>query len=159
LLEYKQYKQAAAELKQKEEDRSMKVERGNIQPELSAIAMNADGSTYSTELNALTLFKLMITFEKVMDRFKMSEARQMHTIVQFPFTIEQEKDNIQRLVRLKTNVTFLDVFTNCQSKMHACFTFLALLDLIQSKTVMIYISEGFNNFYLTDVNAAAANAN
>lgn len=159
LLEYKQYKQAAAELKQKEEERAMKMERGNIPLELSAIAMNADGSTYSTELNALTLFKLMITFEKVMDRFKMSEARQMHTIVQFPFTIDQEKDNIHRLVRLKTNVTFLDIFTNCQSRMHACFTFLALLDLIQAKTVLIFISEGFNNFYLTDVNAAAANAN
>jgi segregation and condensation protein A len=149
LLEYKQYKEAAAELKQMEEDRAMKVERGNMQNELSTIALIADGSSYSSELNALTLFKLMTTFEKVMERFRMNEAREKHTIVQFPFTVDQEKDTIKRLVRLKSNVTFLDIFSACQSRMHACFTFLALLDLIQSKMVVIVISDGFNNFYLT----------
>lgn len=156
LLEYKQYKEAAAELKQMEEDRSMKQERGYTQHELSTIAMIADGSNYSSELNALTLFKLMITFEKVMDRFKMSEARVRHTVVQFPYTIDEEKDNIKRLVKLKSNVTFLDVFANCQSKMHACFSFLALLDLIQARLVLIVISEGFNNFYLTEGNGEQA---
>ncbi len=159
LLEYKQFKEAAGELKQLEEDRAMKIERGNTSSELSTIAMIADGSTYSSELNALTLFKLMVTFEKVMDRFRMNETKAKHTIIQFPFTIEQERENIQRLVRLKTNVTFLDIFSNCQSKIHACFTFLALLDLIQAHSVLIFISEGFNNFYLTDVNAVNNNAN
>ena len=158
LLEYKQYKEAAAELKQMEEDRALKQERGNVPSELSTIALNADGSSYSSELNALTLFKLMMTFEKVMDRFRMSETRVKHTVIQYPFTIDEEKDNIQRLVRLKTNVSFLDVFAACQSKIHACFAFLALLDLIQSKLVIIQISEGFNNFYLTDVNQAPADA-
>jgi segregation and condensation protein A len=152
LLEYKQYKEAAAELKAKEEERFMKQERGNTPAELSTIAMIADGSSYSSELNALTLFKLMITFEKVMERFRIGEERQSHTVVQFPFTIDQEKENIQRLVRLKPNVSFLDIFSACQSRVHACFTFLAMLDLIQSKTVILVLSEGFNNFYLTDVN-------
>jgi len=159
LLEYKQYKEAAEELKQLEETRSMKVERGNVQSELASIAMIADGSSYSSELNALTLFNLMITFEKVMDRFRISEQQQKHTIVQYPFTVDQEKYNSQRLVRLKNNVTFLGLFSTCQSRMHACFIFLALLDLIQGKSVLIVISEGFNNFYLTDVNTAAADAN
>ena len=159
LLEYKQYKEAAEELKQREADRSMKVERGNVSQELSSIAMIADGSSYSSELNALTLFKLMVTFEKVMDRFKINEQRKSHTVVQYPFTVDQEKDNIQRLVRLKSNVTFLDLFSKCQSKIHACFIFLALLDLIQGKNILIFISEGFNNFYLTDVTETAPDAN
>ncbi|MBL0340635.1 MAG: segregation/condensation protein A [Bacteroidetes bacterium] len=159
LLEYKQYKEAANELKQMEEDRTLKQERGNVPAELSSIAMNADGSSYSSELNALTLFKLMMTFEKVMDRFRFSEQRVRHTVIQYPFTIDQEKENIQRLVRLKPNVTFLDIFSACQSKIHACFSFLALLDLIQSKLVFIQISEGFNNFYLTEVNQSVTDAN
>ena len=150
LLEYKQYKEAAAELKQKEEERIMKQERGNTNAELSTIAMIADGSSYSSELNALTLFKLMVTFEKVMERFRTGEEKLRHTIVQFPFTVDQEKENISRLVRLKSKVTFLDIFSACQSRMHACFTFLALLDLIQAKTVTITISEGFNNFLISD---------
>ena len=159
LLEYKQYKEAAAELKLKEEERSMKQERGNTDSELSTIAMIADGSNYSSELNALTLFKLMVTFEKVMERFRIGEERLKHTIIQFPFTIDQEKDNITRLVRLKSKVTFLDIFSACQSRMHACFTFLALLDLIQAKTIGIVISEGFNNFLITDSPADAVQEN
>ena len=159
LLEYKQYKEAAAELKQKEEERFMKQERGNTPTELSTIALIADGSNYSSELNALTLFKLMVTFEKVMERFRIGEDRQKHTVIQFPFTIDQEKDNIQRLVRLKSNVTFLDIFSACQSRMHACFTFLALLDLIQARLVTLIIDEGFNNFSLTGVNNDVAHVN
>lgn len=153
LLDYKRYKEASEQLKLMEEDRMMKEVRGNINNELSEIAMKADGSTYSSELNALTLFKLMVTFEKVMERFRISELQQKHTIVQFPFTIEEEQESIQRLVRLKSKVNFLDIFAGCQSRIHACFTFLALLDLIQSRAVLIFIEEGFNNFYLTDVTA------
>jgi len=159
LLEYRRYKDAAAELKQLEEDRAMKVERGNTNHELTTIAMIADGSNYSSELNTLTLFRLMTTFEKVMERFRMNEDRVRHTIVQFPFTIEQERESIQRLVRLKPTVNFLDLFSNCQSKMHACFTFLALLDLIQAKLVHIFIEEGFNSFYICDVTVNPLNAN
>jgi segregation and condensation protein A len=101
----------------------------------------------------------MTTFEKVMERFRMNEDRVKHTIVQFPYTIEQERENIQRLVRLKPTVNFLDLFSNCQSKMHACFTFLALLDLIQAKLVHIFIEEGFNSFYISDVTVNPLNAN
>jgi segregation and condensation protein A len=112
--------------------------------------MNADGSSYSSELNALTLFKLMVTFEKVMERFRISEERLKHTVVQFPFTIEEERDNIRRLIRMKDKVGFLDIFSQCQTRMHACFIFLALLDLLQANAVSIVINEGFNNFHLTE---------
>jgi segregation and condensation protein A len=150
LLEYKQYKEASEELKRMEEERAMKIERGNISSELSSIAMHADGSNYQAELNALTLFKLMVTFEKVMERFRYNEERKSHTVVRYPFTIEGERENIRRLVRLKSNVTFLDLFSACQSKVHGCFIFLALLDLLQIRAIFISIGEGFNNFHLTE---------
>lgn len=150
LLEYKQYKEAAGELRVMEEERALRQERGNTSSELTHIAMNADGSSYSSELNALTLFKLMVTFEKVMERFRITEERLSHTVVQFPFTIEDERDNIRRLVRLKERVGFLDIFSQCKSRIHACFTFLALLDLLQANAVSIVLNEGFNNFYLTE---------
>src|SRR5436190_1155650 len=69
LLEYKQYKEASEELKQKEIVREQMFERRNLQKELSKIALYADGSNYNAELNTLTLYKLMMTFEKVMERF------------------------------------------------------------------------------------------
>jgi len=159
LLEYKQYKEASNDLRRMEEDRALKVERGNIDSELASIAMNADGSNYNAELNALTLFRLMTTFEKVMERFRLNEERQQHTVIQYPFTIEQERETIQRLVRLKPAVSFIDIFSGCQSKIHACFVFLALLDLLQARMVNVFVSEGFNNFYITDINSNPGNAN
>ncbi len=159
LLEYKKYKEAAGELQVLEEERTKKIARRSVENELSNIALNADGSTYSSELNALTLFKLLTTFEKVMERFKINEARQNHTVEQYPFTLESERENIVRLVRLKPIVYFLDIFQTCQSRLHACFTFLALLDLLQLGEVGIIIGEGFNNFQLTDANGETAHAN
>jgi segregation and condensation protein A len=159
LMEYKQYKEATNDLRQMEADRAMKVERGNITSELSNIAMTADGTNYNAELNALTLFRLMTTFEKVMERFHLNEQRQQHTVVQYPFTIEQERETIQRLVRLKPAVSFFDIFSGCQSRIHCCFVFLALLDLLQARVVSVFVQEGFNNFYISDINNNQDNTN
>jgi segregation and condensation protein A len=149
LLEYKQYKAACEELKQKEIEREQMFERGNIQNELSKIAMYADGSTYNGELNNLTLYKLMTTFEKVMERFKKNENEVKHTVVQFPFNLEEEQNRINDLIRSKPTIPFIDIFTDCKNRIHAVFTFLALLDLIQTRIVNIFLGEGFNNFFIT----------
>lgn len=148
LLEYKRYKEAVEELKQKEQEREQMFERGNIQKELARIALYADGSGYHAELNSLTLFKLMTTFEKVMDRFK-RETESKHTIVQYPFTIEEEKDRIVSLIRLKPTVSFVDLFDHCTNRMHAVYVFLSLLDLIQANLVHLFLGNGFNNFFLS----------
>jgi segregation and condensation protein A len=159
LLEYKKYKEAAGELREMEGERSKKVERRGVQSELASIALLADGSTYSSELNSLTLFKLLTTFEKVMERFQLNEERNSHTVEQYPFTLESEKEGIVKLVRIKPVVYFLDIFQSCQSKLHACFTFLALLDLLQLGEVGIIIGDGFNNFQITNANSENAHAN
>ena len=142
-----------------EGERAMKVERSGVQSELASIALLADGSTYSSELNSLTLFKLLTSFEKVMERFKLNEERNNHTIEQYPFSIENEKENISKLIRLKPTVSFIDIFQSCQTRLHACFAFLALLDLLQLGEIGIFIGEGFNNFYLADANSENAHAN
>lgn len=149
LLEYKQYKAACEELKQKELDREQMFERGNIQNELSKIALYADGSTYNSELNNLTLYKLMMTFEKVMERFRKNENDLKHTVVKYPFTIEDEQERIHTLIKSKPTIAFTDIFNHCKNRVHAVFTFLALLDLIQTRIVSIFLGNGFNNFFIT----------
>ena len=159
LLEYKQYKAASEELKQKEAEREQMFERGNIKNELSKIAMYADGSTYNGELNNLTLYKLMTTFEKVMERFRKNENEVKHTVVQYPFTIEDEQERISTLIKSKPTIAFIDIFNHCKSRVHAVFTFLALLDLIQTRIVNIFLSEGFNNFFITSTETSPEIAN
>lgn len=154
LLEYKQYKEASEELKQKEADRIQMFERGNISKELSKIALYADGSVYNAELNNLTLYKLMMSFEKVMERFKKAEADVKHTVLQFPYTVEEESEKIFNLIKSKPAVAFNDIFNHCRNRMHAVFVFLALLELIQAKIVNLFLGTGYNNFFINSSEAS-----
>ncbi|HKR07410.1 MAG TPA: segregation/condensation protein A [Bacteroidia bacterium] len=159
LLEYRQYKAASEELKQKEMEREQMFERGNIQNELSKISLYADGSSYNGELNNLTLYKLMMTFEKVMERFRKNENEVKHTVVQYPFTVEDEQERIHTLIKSKPTIAFIDIFNHCKNRIHAVFTFLALLDLIQNRIVHIFLSSGFNNFFISSTESSPETAN
>ncbi|MCC6385312.1 MAG: segregation/condensation protein A [Bacteroidia bacterium] len=147
LLEYKQFKEATEQFRQLETDREKMVGRGNIARELTKITLFADGSNYNAELKNLTLFRLMTTFEKVMERFKHQEDLK-HTIVEYPFTLEEEQTRVADLVKLKGKVSFDDMFEHCRTRIHAVYVFLSILDLIQARLVVLLMSEGFNNFYL-----------
>jgi segregation and condensation protein A len=147
LLDYKQFKAASEDLRNLEDERMMRFERGNIQQELTKLATTGD-TGYAGELNYLTLYKLIATFEKVMNRFADNQNRVIHTVVQYPFTIDTQKDYIRTLITRKPQVNFTELFEECTSKLHAVFTFLALLELLQNRTYLIFVGEGFNNFVI-----------
>src|SRR6476619_6697476 len=65
ILEYRRFKEASARLADLEATRMLLVKRGNIQREMSVIGEEA---SEGTEIQAITLFKLMKAFEKVMKR-------------------------------------------------------------------------------------------
>lgn len=149
LLDYKRFKEATEEFKLKEEERMMKVERGNIQAELARIAIEANESNYNSELETLTLYKLLTTFEKVMERFRNSSQNNHHVVIVAPYSIDQQKNKIINLIRSKNRCNFNDLFAECENKLHAIFNFLALLEMIQAGVVQLVIGEGFNNFWIT----------
>ena len=153
LLDYKQFKAASEDLRVLEEERLQRFSRGNIQQELAKMAISTE-SGYAGELNALTLYKLIATFEKVMHRFDDNQNRVIHTVVQFPFTIDNQKDYIKARLFKKPQLNFKEIFEDCTSKLHAVFTFLALLELLQNKMLYIFVGEGFNNFVISTPESA-----
>jgi segregation and condensation protein A len=155
LLDYKQFKAAAEDLRAMEDDRLMRFQRGNLQQELAKMVSSVNNdSGYAGELNQLTLYRLISTFEKVMARFEVNQNRITHTIEQPPFTIDTQKDHIRMVLLRKPQSNFTDLFEECTSKLHAVFTFLALLELLQNKTLLIFMGEGFNNFVICTPEAA-----
>src|SRR5215213_2856786 len=62
ILEYKRFKEAATKMAEMEALRMMVVKRGNLQKEISQIGEDAGEGT---ELQTVTLFKLMKAFERV----------------------------------------------------------------------------------------------
>ena len=147
LLIYKQYKEACVEMHTMEDDRAAKAERGNVQKELAKIAMQ---NSHSEELMNLTMFQLLNSFQKVLKRFDSEQNKVRHKVVQYPYTISEQKTTVIDLVRKKEKVTFTDVLMDCQNKVHAIFTFLAILELLQEQLLRITLGIGFNNFWLTE---------
>ncbi len=146
LLLYKQYKESCEALRIEEEDRSMKAARGNIQKELATIAMQ---NSQSEELMNLTLFQLLNSFNKVLKRFEADKNKVVHKIVQYPYTISEQKDQIRSLIRSRERVAFQDVILLCENKVQAIFTFLGILELLQEQIIKITLGIGYNNFWLS----------
>lgn len=153
LLDYKQFKAASEDLRLMEDERMMRFARGNVQQELSKLATTTE-TGYAGELNQLTLYKLIATFEKVMARFEDNQNRVIHTVLQSPYTIDNQKDYIRTRMSQKPQQNFADLFDECVSKLHAVYTFLALLELLQNRVFLIFVSEGFNNFVVCTPEAA-----
>ena len=145
LLEYKAYKDATEELRQKEESRSMAFPRGNIEIELSSLAEEA---LADAELESLTLYKLLTAFKRVMERFEEAKRHPVHTIVQYNYTVQEEQTIIINKLVLKPRLEFMDIFSSSDSRIHAIITFLALLEMINNQVVRILAGEGVNNFWI-----------
>jgi segregation and condensation protein A len=145
ILEYKRYKEATARMAEMEAMRMLMVKRGNIQKELSNIGEEAGEGT---EIQTITLFKLMKTFEKVIKRLEQQRNKPVHTVVQYNYTMEESREHMLSIVQKEKVMAFEKIFDACQDRIHAIFLFLSLLELIQAKYMTIMVGEGRNNFII-----------
>lgn len=143
ILEYKRFKQASFTMSQMEAERIQMIRRGNIVPELSAIG---EVSGEGTEIQAITLYKLMKAFEKVTNRLKERNNRPVHTVISYEYTMEGSREHIFSLVSSEKKISFEQIFNECANRIHALFLFLSLLELSQQRYMRILVGEGTNNF-------------
>jgi segregation and condensation protein A len=143
ILEYKRFKEAAAQMAEMEAIRMLMVKRGNLQKELSSIGEEA---SEGTEIQNVTMFKLMKAFEKVMQRVYERNNKPVHTVVKYNYTMEESRENMLSMVKQQRTVSFEKVFDECNDRIHAIFLFLSLLELVQQKFMTLMIGEGRNNF-------------
>ena len=145
ILEYRRFKDAAARLAEMEAMRMMMVKRGNLQREISAIGEEA---SEGTEIQAITLFKLMKAFEKVMKRLEERNNKPVHTVVRYNYTMEETREQMLEAAKQEKVMSFERIFDQCEERLQAIFTFLSLLELVQQKFLTIIIGEGKNNFII-----------
>jgi len=143
ILEYKRYKEASARMAEMEAMRMLMIKRGNLQKELMSIG---EESSEGTEIQNITLFKLMKAFERVVQRLHERNNKPMHTVVQYNYTMEQSRDYMLDVVRQEKILSFEKIFDVCENRIHAIFLFLSMLELIQQKYMTIMVGEGRNNF-------------
>ncbi len=145
ILEYKKFKEASAKMAEMEAMRMLMVKRGNIQKELSQIGEEAGEGT---EIQQITLFKLMRAFERVMQKYSDRVNKPVHTVVQYRYTMETSREDMLALAQTEKTVSFEKIFDKAENRVHAIFLFLSLLELVQQKYLKILIGEGKNNFII-----------
>jgi segregation and condensation protein A len=143
ILEYKRFKEASAKMAEMEAIRMLMVRRGNLQKDLSEIG---EESGEGTEIQTITLFKLMKTFERVMKKVEQRNVKPIHTVVKYQYTMEDTREYALTVVKREKVMAFEKVFDVCQDRIHAIFIFLSVLELVQMKYMTIMVGEGRNNF-------------
>lgn len=152
LIEYKKYKNVISDLQYLEKERQKLLKRGNVEEEVNQIA--GEFAT-ETELHSISLYKLLTTFQSVMKRFKEQQQKVDHKVIQYPYTIQSEKKALLLFFKQRGNVHFKEVLHRCDNKMHAVFSFLAILELIQQQLLAIENPTHRNDFRLLVKKVAA----
>lgn len=145
LLEYKRFKEAAQEMTVLEAERLLSEKRGNATEELVQLGeVNAEGS----ELQSISLFKLMNAFEKAMRKLQDRSNKPQHVVVKYNYSLDGQRTYLSALLKEKRKQTFEELFLVCENRIHAIFTFLAMLELVQQKTMKLTTGVGRNNLFL-----------
>ena len=145
ILEYKRFKEASAQMAEMEALRMLMVKRGNIQNELSKIG---EEDSEGTEIQNITMFKLMKAFEKALQKYNDRVNKPVHTVVQYNYTMESSRKSMMERASKEKTLAFEKIFDNCENRVHAIFLFLSLLELVQQNYLGIIIGEGKNNFII-----------
>jgi segregation and condensation protein A len=153
LLEYKKYKSVVEELSLLEYERLSKEKRGNLARELEELSKLED---VEAEIQHVDLYKLLKVFQKCMAKMASRTEETKHTVIQYPYTIEQQKDFVLEKISFKNQVPFSEFIAYKPDKIFVIYTFLAILELLQLSQVNIIIGEGYNNFWVEKTEPIAA---
>lgn len=143
ILEYKRFKEASAKMAEMEALRMMMIKRGNLQRDLATIGEEA---SEGTEIQTITMFKLMKAFEKVMRKMHERNNKPQHVVFRYNYTTEGARDYMLFSVKKEKMLSFEKIFDVCENRIHAIFLFLSLLELVQQRYMSIISGEGRNNF-------------
>ena len=145
ILEYKRFKEAAAQMAEMEAMRMLMMKRGNLQKELTQIGEEA---SEGTEIQTVTLFKLMKAFERVMQRVHDRNNKPVHTVTNYNYTMESSREVMMQTIQQEKTVAFEKIFEISENRIHAIFLFLSLLELAQQRYMTLILGEGRNNFII-----------
>lgn len=145
LLEYKKYKSVIEVFQKLEETELQKEKRGNILREIKTLAASVN---VEAELQEVDLYKLMQVFEKVCRRHEEEKNRPVHQVVQYPYTVEGQKEYILNELTRKRTVSFAEMVEQNPTRVALIFNFLAILEMLALGNLDIQVGEGYNNFWI-----------
>jgi segregation and condensation protein A len=110
--------------------------------------MIAETANPAEELASLDLYKLLLSYERLLSKYELRSTVDVHTVVQYPYTIEKQKQVILNLLSINTKLDFKAIQAQSENKVQFVYNFLALLEMLQQELADIQIGMGYNNFWL-----------
>ena len=146
LIEYRKFKQICEELRPMEEERLKQEKRGNITYDLQQVEKAV---VPGEELSELTLYKLMMVYDRVTKRYLNRIEEVTHTVVQYPYTIEAQNKAINDLLMINKKLDFKSIAGNSENKVHFVYNFIAVLEMLQQELINIQVGLGYNNVWIS----------
>ncbi|MGD1960181.1 MAG: segregation and condensation protein A [Fulvivirga sp.] len=153
LLEYKKYKSVLAELQEMEASQIDREKRGNIARELRLLSESVN---VEAELQDVDLYKLLKVYQKVVERYELEKNKPRHEVIQYPFTIEGQRNFLMGKLSKKPKMSFIEIIDEEPTKIGVIFNFLAILELLQLRRITMHLGIGFNNFWIEKLEEAPA---
>lgn len=141
LLEYKQYKEIAEQLRSREEDHRLVFYRQNFLADERVI----EPETPEETLRNVTLFDLLTAFKKAVDRSR--KRKDIHVVERIAYTVEEQTDYILSIFNHRSQVTFFELIDRLD-RMGIIVTMLALLELIKNKFIAFHQDDNFEDILL-----------
>jgi segregation and condensation protein A len=129
-----------------EDERFKQEKRGNIKHDLEQVEKVA---VPGEELSELTLYRLMVVYERMIRNFSRRSEEVKHTVVQYPYTIEKQKKAVSDLLKINKMLDFKAIAKESENKVHFVYNFLAVLEMLQQDLIDIQIGLGYNNFWIS----------
>ncbi|MBI4429554.1 MAG: segregation/condensation protein A [Ignavibacteriales bacterium] len=136
LVEYKRFKEVALEMSKQEDEQRKIFSRGY---HASDERISVD-ETAEDMMRDVTLFDLIASFKFAMDRMP---RKFVHEILKMNVSIDQQIEYITDFFSRRSEATFFDLIKHMTEKIYVVVTFIALLELIRAKKLILRQAEPF----------------
>jgi segregation and condensation protein A len=136
LVEYKRFKEMAGEMSTLEDLQRRIYERGYHEADPKIMTESEDENL----LRDVSLFDLIASFKFAMDRMP---KKFTHEVIRLNVTVEEQIEFLKDFFSRRSEATFLELMTAIGERIRIVVTFLALLELIRSKTLIVRQHEPF----------------
>lgn len=139
LVEYKKFKDAAAQLQERETLQENTFPRlpGKIEFASTELAPKTD----------VSLFDLINAVASILKRF--SQRDEVRDVFEDSWSVSEKIEYLIQAVKERTRMRFLELFANTTSRSEVVVTFLALLELIRLKYLTVSQPEPFSEIEIT----------
>ncbi len=141
LLEFKRFKDAAADIAELEDSQRHVFYRHDFE------ADEKHDSTLDDDpgLQNLTLYNLIKAFKYSMEH---RPKEVVHNIIRFNVTLEEQIEKINTICDEQEYVSFLEMIKNMREKLRIVVTFIAILEMIKNGVIGIRLNNNLTDFHI-----------